>query len=159
MEELALPGHDQQIFVPVDFESDSLRHGLDSAGFDWSQPTLFCWMGVVMYLTTDAVAATLQTIATCRPGSEVALSYRGEDSLLDDNGRKIIEALLATAVQLGEPLQDGLPRSDIEKLIEDCGLRVADHPTRDAMVQRFLPDRIDGLLPWSNETYLVARVP
>ena len=33
--DLALPVADTQIFVPIDFEIESLRHGLDRAGFDW----------------------------------------------------------------------------------------------------------------------------
>jgi hypothetical protein len=47
----------------------------------------------------------------------------------------------------------------IERLLEECGLRVADHPTRDELVQPYLSDRTDGFVPWVPETYLAARVP
>ena len=37
--ELGLPVDDQPVFVAIDFESQSLRDGLDSSGFDWRRPT------------------------------------------------------------------------------------------------------------------------
>ena len=157
--ELALPESDRQVFVPIDFEKESLRQGLDAAGFDWGEPTMFCWVGVVPYLTTEAIVTTLRTIAGCAAGSEVALSYRAEDSLLDDNGRKMLEVIVPMAAQLGEPFQDGWPVAAMERLVEDCGLQVVDHPTRDELVQRYLSDRTDGFVPWVPETYLAARVP
>jgi methyltransferase (TIGR00027 family) len=43
---LALPINDRHIFAPVDFETETIRGGLDAAGFDWSQPTMFSWLGV-----------------------------------------------------------------------------------------------------------------
>ena len=85
--DLALPVADTQIFVPVDFEIESLRHGLDGAGFDWHRPAMFSWLGVTAYLTAEAIEATLRTIGHCQTGSEVVFSYFAEDSLLDDNRR------------------------------------------------------------------------
>lgn len=42
--ELGLPTYDSHAFAAVDFEVESLRDGLDAAGFDWEQPTLFSWL-------------------------------------------------------------------------------------------------------------------
>ena len=156
--ELGLPVSDRHVFAPVDFEIESLRQGLEAAGFDWSEPAMFSWLGVTMYLTADAVAATLRTVATCAPGSEVALSYRADDSVLDDTGRKLIEILVPLAIQLGEPFTDAWSVTEMEQLVEDCGLRVDDHPTRDETVQRYFAERSDRLAPWSVETLLTARV-
>jgi len=50
-------------FVPVDFERDSLGTALERAGHDRSMPTCWIWEGVVMYLTHDAMHATLAAIA------------------------------------------------------------------------------------------------
>jgi methyltransferase (TIGR00027 family) len=41
---------DALTYVPVDFESQSLIDELHAAGFDSTQPTLFAWLGVTMYL-------------------------------------------------------------------------------------------------------------
>src|SRR5580704_178111 len=50
-------------FAPVDFERVSLGEGLDAAGFDRAAPAIFTWLGVVPYLTEQAVFATLGLIA------------------------------------------------------------------------------------------------
>jgi methyltransferase (TIGR00027 family) len=58
------------VFAPVDFERQTLADGLAEAGFDATRPAFFIWLGVVPYLTEDAIFATLRTIAGV-PGAEV----------------------------------------------------------------------------------------
>jgi methyltransferase (TIGR00027 family) len=63
------------VFAPVDFERQTLREGLAAAGFDFGQLAVFSWAGVTMYLTLDAVNATLATMAGCQAGTWVVLTY------------------------------------------------------------------------------------
>ena len=51
-------------FVPVDFERDDLAETLAGAGFQQNSPAFFTWLGVVPYLTEDAVRSTLDYIAS-----------------------------------------------------------------------------------------------
>ena len=88
MAALALPVSEALVYAPIDFETESLRHGLDAAGCDWTKPTMFSWLGVTHYITADAIETTLHTIADTAPGSEVAMDYRADESVLDDNGKK-----------------------------------------------------------------------
>ena len=63
-------------FVPMDFERDSLGAVLARAGHDASSPTCWIWEGVVMYLTRDAMRATLADIAgSSAPGSTLIVNY------------------------------------------------------------------------------------
>ena len=63
-------------FVPVNFARDSLDTALARAGHDRSSPTCWIWEGVVMYLTRDAVNATLGAIAgRSAPGSTLIVNY------------------------------------------------------------------------------------
>ena len=50
------------IYVPVDFERDSVNYQLEAAGFDRGARTLVVWEGVTNYLSAEAVAETLHTI-------------------------------------------------------------------------------------------------
>jgi methyltransferase (TIGR00027 family) len=159
VEELGLPQNPHHIYVPVDFEVESLRSGLDGAGFDWAQPTLFSWLGVLMYLTDEAVKTTFRTIAACGRGSEVVFSYRGDDSLLDDLGREFLETFEQLAAQSGEPLQPGRPSGELEALVNDCGLRIAALPSRDEIVERYFARGADDFVPWAPECLGVAAVP
>jgi len=45
-------------FVPIDFERETLAGGLAAAGFDPGRRTFFTWLGVVPYLTEQAVLST-----------------------------------------------------------------------------------------------------
>jgi methyltransferase (TIGR00027 family) len=62
------------VFVPVDFERDDLIEKLAAAGFQQKSPAFFTWLGVVPYLTQDAVTRTLQSMASIQ-NSEVVFDY------------------------------------------------------------------------------------
>jgi len=156
--DLALPRSDSQVFVPVNFEAESLQDALRTAGFDWGQPALFSWTGVAPYLTASAIASTLRTVARAAVGSEVVLSYRAEESVLDEVGREFVRIYAPLAASLGEPLQPGWPVVGIERLISQSGLKVVDHPTRADLQERYFADRTDGLRPYNAETLVTARV-
>src|SRR4029434_10784135 len=63
-------------FVSMDFEREQLDTVLDRAGHDRSSPTCWIWEGVVMYLTREAMRATLAGIAgRSAPGSTLIVNY------------------------------------------------------------------------------------
>jgi methyltransferase (TIGR00027 family) len=154
--DLALPVSEAHAFVPVDFEKESLESGLDKAGFNWTQPTLFAWLGVIPYLSPDAIKETLATIAGADRGSEVIFDYRSHESALDDIGCHFVESFGEMAAESGEPLQEGWPRIEIEKMLTGCGLKVLDHPTREDLIERYFADRSDGLMPYTAQGLVAA---
>ena len=156
--ELGLPLSDAQVFVPVDFEAEPLQQALEAAGFDWNSPALFSWTGVAPYLTAQAIESTLRTIARAAAGSQVVLSYRAEDGVLDDIGQQFTRIYLPLAASLGEPVQPGWPVTEIEQLVSRCGLSIVDHPARADLEQRYFAGRADGLRPFTAETLLTALV-
>ncbi len=161
MDELGLEPSEYQVFAPVDFEVESLDAGLDAAGFVWQEPTLFSWLGVVPYLTIDAVEATLRTVARCRSGSEIVFEYGLARPLMDDLGREFVAGFAPLATRVGEPLRTGggWSAEQAEEVVERCGLRVADHPSRDDLVERYFGGRDDGLRPWSVSHLMAGAVP
>jgi methyltransferase (TIGR00027 family) len=62
------------IFAPVDFERDDLGENLVAAGFQRNSPAFFTWLGVVPYLTLDAIGRTLDYMSSI-PNSEVVFDY------------------------------------------------------------------------------------
>ncbi|MGC1618739.1 MAG: class I SAM-dependent methyltransferase, partial [Candidatus Acidiferrum sp.] len=62
------------IFVPVDFERDDLGEKLVAAGFEQNSPAFFSWLGVVTYLTEDAIGRTLDYMSSIQ-NSEVVFDY------------------------------------------------------------------------------------
>jgi len=117
------------IFAPVDFERQSLSDGLAAAGFQFNRPAFFQWLGVVPYLTRDAVAATLGFIAGI-PESAVVFDYAEPFENYRPERRASIMAIAARAAARGEPWlslfdpaeMDGLLRAKAFARIEDLGL-------------------------------------
>lgn len=61
-------------FVPVDFEQDDVGEKLAAAGFQQNLPAFFSWLGVVPYLTEDAIGRTLDYMSSIQK-SEVVFDY------------------------------------------------------------------------------------
>jgi methyltransferase (TIGR00027 family) len=89
-------------FAGVDFETGTLAEGLAAAGFDPAAPALFAWLGVVMYLTLDAVMATLGYIAGL-PDSEVVFDHGESPSAYREPFRSARVARERRLAAIGEP--------------------------------------------------------
>jgi methyltransferase (TIGR00027 family) len=158
--ELGLPTYgDSHVFAAVDFEVESLRDGLDAAGFDWEQPTLFSWLAVTPYLSVEAIEEALRVLASSASGSEVAFSYALAHRLQDDDDRAFLSVLMPLAASSGEPLRSFFAPGEIDALVGRCGLEVVDHPDRAELIRRYFADRTDGLEPYGEECLCTARVP
>ena len=62
------------ILVPVDFERDDVGEKLVAAGFQQNSPAFFTWLGVVPYLTQDAIGRNLDYMSSIQ-SSEVVFDY------------------------------------------------------------------------------------
>ncbi len=75
-------------FVPVDFELDEMGEKLAAAGLQQNLPAFFTWLGVVPYLTQDAISRTLDYIASIQ-NSEVVFDYMGFPEEFSEELRQI----------------------------------------------------------------------
>ena len=116
---IEIPGN--LVFAPVDFERQTLREGLVSAGFNFARPAVFSWIGVTMYLTLDAIEATLGTISQCMPGSQVALTYNQPHRVLDDIALQVTSTFEPIATEMGEPFVSLFVPDEIEGLLRHHG--------------------------------------
>ena len=55
-------------YVACDFARDCLPVALTAAGFDSSRPTVFAWLGVVMYLERSEITTPCATSQPCHRG-------------------------------------------------------------------------------------------
>ena len=70
--QIALPP--SLILLPVDFERDDVGERLVAAGFQQNSPAFFTWLGVVPYLTQDAIGRILDYMSSIQ-NSEVVFDY------------------------------------------------------------------------------------
>jgi len=102
LEEAAIPIPKSLTFAPIDFEHQTLGQGLAAAGFDSAQQTFFTWLGVVPYLTEDAVWSTLSFIASLLRGAHVVFDYSDPPAALPAELRAWHEKRAAHVTELGE---------------------------------------------------------
>lgn len=123
--------------VEIDFRSQSLPERLAAAGFTTGAPTFVSWEGVAMYLTRDAVAATLAALAqACGPGSMLAMDcwqHVGGISAYDQL-RRIGERAIRL---VGEPITFVAAPDEMVELLAAHGFDVAEIASSDLLDQRF----------------------
>lgn len=144
--------------VPVDFEADvSWWEQLIAAGFDTGKPVVVASTGVSMYLTQDAIAATLHQVATFAPGSTLAMSFLLPLEHADPEVRPGLQLAEKGARASGTPFISFFTPPEILSLAREAGFREAQHVSAMTLTQRYFADRADGLRPPSNaEELLVA---
>ena len=115
---LALP--DTLTFAPVDFERESLADGLVRAGFRCDQPAFFQWLGVVPYLTREAISSTLDFIAGI-PDSAVVLDYTEPFDNYSPERRASLMAVAEHAAARGEPWLSFFDPPELAAILRDKG--------------------------------------
>ena len=105
-------------FVPINFESESLNSALEKAGHQRSLPTCWIWEGVVMYLTRDAMRATLKDIARrSAHGSTVIVNYHTAH-------RRLLARLIFRLI--GEPQISSWTQDEMAADLHAAGFTVLD---------------------------------
>jgi len=144
--------------VPVDFEAgDAWWERLGASGFDSGRPAVVASTGVSMYLTKDAIMATLRQVAAIAPGSTLAMSFMLPIELADPEVRPAIERAAAGARANGTPFISFFTPAEMLTMARDAGFKEAAHVSADALAERYFAGRTDGLRPPRNsEELLVA---
>jgi len=143
--------------VPVDFEAgEAWWQRLAEAGFDAGRPAVVASTGVSMYLTRDAIAATLRQVAALAPGSTLAMSFMWPIELADPELRPGIERAAEGARASGTPFLSFFTPAEMLALAREAGFKEARHVSAAALGQRYFADRTDGLRPPSNAEELVV---
>jgi methyltransferase (TIGR00027 family) len=144
-------------FVPVDFEAgSSWLEGLATAGFDTHRPAVFASTGVSMYLTRDAILATLRQIAQLAPGSTLAMTFLLPMELAEPDERPGFEAAAKGARASGTPFISLFTPATMLALAREAGFNEAICVSAVSLTARYFAGRQDGLLPGSSEQLLVA---
>jgi methyltransferase (TIGR00027 family) len=89
------------IFVPVDFERDDVGEKLVAAGFQQNSPAFFTWLGVVPYLTQDAIGHTLDYISSIQ-NSEVVFDYMEPPEAFSEELRQLEKERTEQLKKMGE---------------------------------------------------------
>jgi methyltransferase (TIGR00027 family) len=146
-------------YVPVDFERDRLTDRLVDRGFDPSRPAFVSWLGVTMYLTREAVDATLDALGHLAPDTELVVEYMLPGDLRDADGQQYAEAVASFTAEQGEPWTTFLRPEEVSALLARHGFGRAGHVGQRDMVDPALWERSDSLRPAALTQLAHATIP
>jgi O-methyltransferase involved in polyketide biosynthesis len=111
-----------------------------------------------MYLTKEAVAATLRRIAALADGSTLVMSFLQPIERAAPETRAALTFAAKGAQASGTPFISFFAPEDILALARALGFREARHVSAAMLTERYFAGRPDGLRPPDNaEDLLVAR--
>jgi len=140
--------------IPVDFETQSLPTQLADAGFDFTQPAFFAWLGVVPYLTLEAFRTTLSLIANMPEGSGVTFDYSLPRHALPFLEQLAHDSLASRVAQAGEPFRLFFTPEEVRAELAAFS-HIEDLDTK-AIAARFFTERTDGLTLKGSAAHLLT---
>lgn len=127
---VAAPG--ELVWAPVDFESESLADGLGRAGLRAGQ-TFVSWLGVVSYLSLDAIRATLSDLPPCT----LAVSHGTPHDMWPDEVRAVSKTFRTVAAQAGEPPLTRFAPEEFADLLGEHGFEILERVGHAAVEPRW----------------------
>ena len=135
------------VFVPVDFERDSLSTRLEESGFDRNKRSLFILEGVLMYLRPESVDQTFRVIQSFAvKGSEVVFDYVYASVLRGDGVYYGERGMAESVVKVGEKWLFGIEKGGIENFLANYGLRLVDHEDSSGLEEMYFQGHRRGAL-------------
>jgi len=108
-----------------------------------------------LYLTKEAIFATLKQLAALAPGSKLAITFYLPKELLDEDDKTLHEIGEKGAAATGTPFVSFFEPHEILALAHEAGLKdVKTISTKD--MEEYFTNRTDNLSPASGEVFLLA---
>ena len=145
-------------YIPIDFESDLLTDALSASGFDTGRAAFISWLGVTMYLTREALAATVAAVGSLAPGTQLVADYLLAPHLRDAAGRAYAAAVGQAAAAGGEPWISCYPPEELTGILTRAGFRAVTHVRQTDALDRAAWTRTDALHPMEFSALLHATV-
>ena len=134
-------------FTPADLESISIREALSGQPFDPARPCFISWLGVMVYLSMEAIDAVLDWMMTLAAGSEMVFTF---------TQKKDHQPFASHAAAAGEPWRTYFSPEELrEKLLHRGFSSVRVLEPQEAR-EKYYAGRTDGLPPPSHAS--IARV-
>jgi O-methyltransferase involved in polyketide biosynthesis len=116
-----------------------------AGSFDPARPAFFSWLGVTVYLTTEAIDAVLGFVGSLPKSSEIVFTFTPPDSSLEPDEARHLAFAAARAAARGEPWRT---RSEPDLLVETLhrlGFTAVSFLSPGEVDRRYMRGRRDGL--------------
>ncbi|RJS82029.1 class I SAM-dependent methyltransferase [Methanophagales archaeon] len=152
-----LPDH--VVYVPVDFEKQSLETELKKAGYNLNSKTLFIWEGVSQYISKEANDNTMKYVAQAAPGSKIVFTYilksliEGKD--LNDIAKKGMYKWMVKGFKMWIY---GLDPAEMSDYLSKCNLSLIEDIGSREMNERYMKKANLGLDVFEIERIALAEI-
>ena len=126
-------------FVATNFEEAQLEASLRAAGLDDNAGVFFSWLGVIPYLTRDAIDATLAWIASF-PHAHLVFDYAEPAHALDSSLREMQEHHARRVAAIGERWQTFYEPAPLHAHLRELGFRAIHDLGPRGIAQLFYPN-------------------
>jgi methyltransferase (TIGR00027 family) len=133
------------ILVPVDFERDDLEEKLAAAGFEQNLPAFFTWLGVVPYLTEEAIGRTLDYMSSIQ-NSEVVFDYTEPPEAFSEEMRETVTKRTEQLEKIGERWASRFEPAGIAAILRSHGFSAIEDISFQEIASRF-GGAVQGLAP------------
>lgn len=135
-------------FAPADLEREGLAEVLARTPYDRARPAFFSWLGVTMYLTDEAIRATLRSLrSVSAAGSQLVFDYLDRAAFGPGDRSPTRARLFEIVRRVGEPMIFGFDPSTLEGELAKEGFRLVEDLGPEAQEERYYQNRCDGLRP------------
>jgi methyltransferase (TIGR00027 family) len=144
-------------FVSMDFTApENLHDRLADVGFDPDRPSIWSWLGVIVYLPIEAVRRTMTAVLDlAAPRSRLIATYTVTRDLMDADSREFDDLAREASKATGEPHVTFLAPEEMETIARQAGWPTANSLNPLSFAPWFA-HRSDGLVPARYEWLLVA---
>lgn len=130
-------------FAAIDFERESLLDGLRRCHVSLTEPTLFSWLGVTMYLKEAAIGAALRSMASFPAGSEIVLTFLQPETTAATG----LSPLAGRVTRVGEPFVSYFEPDAIAAKLIDAGFAEVEFLSPEQARARYFERRPPDLPP------------
>jgi methyltransferase (TIGR00027 family) len=127
---------DNTVFVGCDFEHEDFLERLVASGFEPGLPAYFMWLGVVPYISRDAIVTTLDRIGDLS-GAEVVFDYPAPTAGLSGRARAMRAAFERRVAELGEPLKERFRPDEMAEILRAAGFTDVEDLGRAEIASRY----------------------
>ena len=110
------------VWIPVDFERQLLGEALAGAGVERAEELFVSWLGVIPYLTEDAITATLRELPPCL----LTVAYVPSEDSWDAAAQPLGATFQSLVRESGEPWLSLLTRDQLATVLAGAGFSMVE---------------------------------
>jgi O-methyltransferase involved in polyketide biosynthesis len=124
---------------------ETLREGLERAGFDFSSAAFFSCLGVLVYLEERVITELFEFVGSRPAGSEFVFTFSQPDAALDARQAESRAKIKATVSEMGEPWRTYFEPERLREMLLAAGFSAVNFLTPAETEERYFRGRTDAL--------------